>query len=69
MNQPLQYQKLACTIFTQYPAFIEAYDTNSLNLAAENLNVTPPRCFSSDTASLEQYLGKKLFRAAVKASY
>jgi len=46
-------------------AFIEVADTGSLNIAAENLNITSS-AVSHQIASLEHYLGKKLFSRSSK---
>lgn len=65
MNQPLQNKSLPVPSLRNIQAFIEVADTNSLNLAAENLNVTAS-AVSHQIASLEQYLGKKLFSRSSK---
>jgi len=46
-------------------AFIEVADTGSLNIAAENLNITAS-AVSHQIASLENFLGKKLFSRSSK---
>ncbi|MDG1642307.1 LysR family transcriptional regulator [Klebsiella huaxiensis] len=65
MNQPLQNKSLPMPSLRNIQAFIEVSDTGSLNLAAENLNITAS-AVSHQIASLEQYLGKKLFSRSSK---
>ncbi|STR40617.1 transcriptional regulator [Klebsiella michiganensis] len=68
MNQPLQNKSLPMPSLRNIQAFIEVADTGSLNLAAENLNITAS-AVSHQIASLEQYLGKRYFPVAVKGWY
>ena len=65
MNQPLQNKSLPMPSLRNIQAFIEVADTGSLNLAAENLNITAS-AVSHQIASLEQYLGKKIFSRSSK---
>ena len=65
MNQPLQNKSLPMPSLRNIQAFIEVADTGSLNLAAEHLNITAS-AVSHQIASLEQYLGKKIFSRSSK---
>lgn len=66
MSQPLPNKNLPMPSLRNIQAFIEVAATGSLNLAAENLNITAS-AVSHQIASLEHLLGKNCFPAAAKA--
>ena len=53
MNQPLQNKSLPMPSLRNIQAFIEVADTGSLNLAAENLNIT-----ASAVSTLKRFPGR-----------
>jgi hypothetical protein len=57
MSQPLPNKNLPMPSLRNIQAFIEVAATGSLNLAAENLNITAS-AVSHQIASLEHFLGK-----------
>ena len=65
MSQPLPNKNLPMPSLRNIQAFIEVAATGSLNLAAENLNITAS-AVSHQIASLEHFLGKKLFSRSSK---
>lgn len=65
MSQPLPNKNLPMPSLRNIQAFIEVAATGSLNLAAENLNITAS-AVSHQIASLEHLLGKKLFSRSSK---
>lgn len=65
MSAPLPNKMLPVPSLRNIQAFIEVADTGSLNIAAENLNITAS-AVSHQIASLENYLGKKLFSRSSK---
>ncbi len=67
MSQPLPNKNLPMPSLRNIQAFIEVAATGSLNLAAENLNITAS-AVSHQIASLEHFLGKNCSPAAAKAS-
>lgn len=60
MNQPLQNKSLPMPSLRNIQAFIEVADTGSLNLAAENLNITAS-AVSHQIASLNSIWEKNIF--------
>lgn len=67
MSQPLPNKNLPMPSLRNIQAFIEVAATGSLNLAAENLNITAS-AVSHQIASPEHFLGKNCSPAAAKAS-
>lgn len=65
MNTSLPRKTLPVPSLRNIQAFIEVADTGNLNIAAENLNITAS-AVSHQIASLENYLGKKLFSRSSK---
>lgn len=65
MNTYLPNKMLPVPSLRNIQAFIEVADTGNLNIAAENLNITAS-AVSHQIASLENYLGKKLFSRSSK---
>ncbi|HEJ9095957.1 LysR substrate-binding domain-containing protein [Serratia odorifera] len=65
MPQSIPNKTLPVPSLRNVQAFIEVADSGSINLAAENLNVTAS-AVSHQIASLENYLGKKLFSRSSK---
>ncbi|HDX5341290.1 TPA: LysR family transcriptional regulator [Citrobacter sedlakii] len=65
MSAPVPNKTLPVPSLRNIQAFIEVADAGSLNIAAENLNITAS-AVSHQIASLENYLGKKLFSRSSK---
>ncbi len=68
MSQPLPNKNLPMPSLRNIQAFIEVAATGSLNLTAENLNITASAVSQSDSQPGGTFWGKNCSPAAAKAS-